>query len=153
MIARQGAAKNTRRALGGSTGEVAMAIGSKRGRIAPRIGKAVGAGDLGADATPVLSIDLAFGRFLATVVGGASAYLLALVLWATCAMAQENACATPDPRQACSYQCCGRRSCPPSCEVDCVKLCVEACSSQTRSLAYDNRKRDLQLRCGNKGAR
>jgi hypothetical protein len=34
-----------------------------------------------------------------------------------------------------------------------VKLCVDACGSQTRSLAYDSRKRDLQLRCGNKGAR
>jgi len=135
-----------------------MAIGSKRERIAPRIGKTIGAGDVGGDATPVLAKDFRFfarplARFLATAVGGALAYLLALLVGATCAMAQENACATPDPRQACSYQCCGRRSCPPSCEVDCVKLCVEACSSQTRSLAYDNRKRDLQLRCGNKGAR
>jgi hypothetical protein len=76
--------------------------------------------------------------------------------WLGCATpgtAQENACAEADPRQACSYQCCGRRSCPPSCEVDCVKLCVDACSSQTRSLSYASRKRDLQLRCGNKAAR
>jgi hypothetical protein len=34
-----------------------------------------------------------------------------------------------------------------------VKLCVDACGSQTRSLAYNSRKRDLQLRCGNKSAR
>jgi hypothetical protein len=69
------------------------------------------------------------------------------------ASSQENACAAPDVRQACSFQCCGRRSCPPSCEVDCVKLCVDACSSQTRSLAYGARKRELQLRCGNRSAR
>ena len=73
--------------------------------------------------------------------------------WTSAGVAQENVCAAPDQRQACSMQCCGRRSCPPSCEVDCVKLCVDACSSQTRSLAYNSRKRDLQLRCGNKSAR
>src|SRR5215831_7037751 len=120
--------------------EVAMSIGSKRGRITPTTSTAVRAGDLDAGVTGVLT------RVLATVV-------LALLAGTACAMAQENACAAPDPRQACSYQCCGRRSCPPSCEVDCVKLCVDACGSQTRSLAYDSRKRDLQLRCGNKGAR
>jgi len=109
-----------------------------RGRIAPKIGTARRVGHL---------------RLSATVVAAALANVLAPLVAATCAMAQENACAASDPRQACSYQCCGRRSCPPSCEVDCVKLCVDACGSQTRSLAYDNRKRDLQLRCGNKGAR
>jgi len=105
-----------------------MSIGSKRGPVAPKTGVLAG-----------------------IVAGGlASACLL---VGAIDAVAQENACASPDPRQACSYQCCGRRSCPPTCEVDCVKLCVDACGSQTRSLAYDSRKRDLQLRCGNKGAR
>jgi hypothetical protein len=74
----------------------------------------------------------------------------AMLAWASIAAAQENVCAAADQRQACSFQCCGRRSCPPSCEVDCVKLCVDACSSQTRSLTYDSRKRELQLRCGNK---
>jgi hypothetical protein len=73
--------------------------------------------------------------------------------WASSGAAQENACAAQDVRQACSFQCCGRRSCPPSCEVDCVKLCVDASSSQTRSMAYGARKRDLQLRCGNRSAR
>jgi hypothetical protein len=73
--------------------------------------------------------------------------------WSAAGRAQENACAAHDVRQACSFQCCGRRACPPSCEVDCVKLCVDACSSQTRSMAYGARKRELQLRCGNRSAR
>jgi hypothetical protein len=34
-----------------------------------------------------------------------------------------------------------------------VKLCVDGCTSQTRSLAYSARKRDLQIRCGHRGAR
>ena len=77
----------------------------------------------------------------------------AILAYSSAGMAQENACAAQDQRQACSFQCCGRRACPPSCEVDCVKLCVDACSSQTRSLAYNNRKRELQIRCGNRSAR
>ena len=77
----------------------------------------------------------------------------AMLLWVSAGAAQEKACSAQDVRQACSVQCCGRRSCPPSCEVDCVKVCVDACSSATRSLAYDARKRELQLRCGNRSAR
>jgi hypothetical protein len=76
-----------------------------------------------------------------------------MLAWTSAGAAQENVCGAKDQRQACSFQCCGRWSCPPSCEVDCVKLCVDACSSQTRSLTYNSRKRELQLRCGNKSAR
>jgi hypothetical protein len=126
-----------------------MWIGFKRERIAPTTGMVRGARDLDRDG----ALARLLATVLATVLAAVLANVLTLLVTATCAIAQENACAASDPRQACSYQCCGRRSCPPSCEVDCVKLCVDACGSQTRSLAYDNRKRDLQLRCGNKGAR
>lgn len=78
---------------------------------------------------------------------------LAVLAWTTGAAAEGNVCADPNVRQACSFQCCGRRSCPPSCEVDCVKLCVDGCSSQTRSMTYNARKRELQIRCGHRGAR
>jgi hypothetical protein len=77
----------------------------------------------------------------------------ATLVWASASAAQENVCAAQDQRQACSFQCCGRRACPPSCEVDCVKRCVDACSSPTRSLEYGARKRELQLRCGNRSVR
>jgi hypothetical protein len=74
--------------------------------------------------------------------------------WSSVGAAQENVCAAADKRQACSFQCCGRRSCPPSCEVDCVKRCVDACEGPaTRSMEYGARKRELQQRCGNKNAR
>lgn len=66
---------------------------------------------------------------------------------------QEDPCAASNKRQACSYQCCGRRSCPPSCEVDCVKVCVDACTSPARLEAYTSRKRELQVRCGNRSIR
>ena len=89
----------------------------------------------------------------ASLAGGAVAAGLGLLAVSSGASGEGNVCADPNVRQACSYQCCGRRSCPPSCEVDCVKLCVDGCSSQTRSLAYNARKRELQIRCGHRGAR
>jgi hypothetical protein len=68
----------------------------------------------------------------------------------TLAQAQADICSSPDRRQACSFQCCGRRSCPPSCEIDCVKVCVDACASPERTRSLSGRMRDLQIRCGNK---
>ncbi|HZQ38170.1 MAG TPA: hypothetical protein VFD32_19730 [Dehalococcoidia bacterium] len=88
----------------------------------------------------------AFGQVLGSTLAAAALWLA----WASAAPAQENACAAQNVRRACSVQCCGRWSCPPSCEVECVKLCVDACGSQTRSLTYSTRKRELQLRCGNR---
>jgi hypothetical protein len=69
---------------------------------------------------------------------------------ATVAAAQEDVCAAQDKRQACSMQCCGRRSCPPTCEVDCVKACVDACNSPAQQRSFGGQVRQLQLRCGNK---
>ena len=83
----------------------------------------------------------------------AGALLLMMMPAAQAQQAGVDPCTAQDKRQACSYQCCGRRACPPSCEVDCVKTCVDACSSPARSLNYTNRLRDLQLRCGNRSVR
>ena len=65
----------------------------------------------------------------ARVLGTAVIAAAGLLLPASPGPAQEDPCAATDKRQACSFQCCGRRSCPPSCEVDCVKACVDACAS------------------------
>lgn len=77
----------------------------------------------------------------------------AALLFSAASEAQDNVCAAQDKRQACSYQCCGRRACPPSCEVDCVKVCVDACNAPAKQEAYGAVKRQLQLRCGNKSPR
>ena len=87
-------------------------------------------------------------RWLAT-----TGLLGALLMTASPGKAQENACTAKDTRQACSVQCCGRWSCPPSCEVDCVKACVDACSAPDRGASFGERKRSLQLRCGNRSIR
>lgn len=62
-------------------------------------------------------------------------------------------CSASDKRQACSFQCCGRRSCPPSCEVDCVKVCVDSCVSPDRFQSFLAGMRQLQIRCGNRSLR
>lgn len=62
-------------------------------------------------------------------------------------------CSAPDKRQACSFQCCGRRSCPPTCEVDCVKVCVDSCASPERFQSFVAGLRQLQVRCGNRSLR
>jgi hypothetical protein len=83
----------------------------------------------------------------------ASALSAVVLLLPARTLAQDNACAAKDRRQACSVQCCGRWSCPPSCEVDCVKACVDACNAPDRGASFGERKRSLQLRCGNRSIR
>jgi hypothetical protein len=95
-------------------------------------------------------VAMSIGRKLLQIALVAGAGVLASV---STGQSQEDPCAASNKRQACSYQCCGRRSCPPSCEVDCVKACVDACASPARLQAYTARKRELQVRCGNKSVR
>lgn len=65
----------------------------------------------------------------------------------------DEICGAQNRRQACSYQCCGRRSCPPTCEVDCVKVCVDACAAPDRFQSFIAGIRQLQVRCGNRSLR
>ena len=92
-------------------------------------------------------------RIASRWLGAAGLAGAAMLLAASSSVAQENVCSAKDKRQACSVQCCGRWSCPPSCEVDCVKACVDACNAPDRVQAYESRKRSLQLRCGNRSVR
>lgn len=96
---------------------------------------------------------MSIGRGLRAALVAGIAALASMAAAHAQGQAPVDVCAAPDKRQACSYQCCGRRSCPPSCEVDCVKVCVDACSSPARMQAYTARKRDLQVRCGNRSIR
>lgn len=62
--------------------------------------------------------------------------------------AQGDQCASREMRIACSMQCCGRKSCPPACEIDCVKLCVDACGNAGKKAGFEAQKQTLQRRCG-----
>lgn len=66
--------------------------------------------------------------------------------------AQSDQCASREMRVACSMQCCGRKSCPPACEIDCVKLCVDACGNASKKVTFEAQKQTLQRRCGYKPA-
>lgn len=66
--------------------------------------------------------------------------------------AQGDQCAGRETRIACSTQCCGRKSCPPSCEIDCVKLCVDGCRDPAKKVTFEAQKSTLQRRCGYRAA-
>ncbi len=80
---------------------------------------------------------------------------LLIMLGGAPAFAQQGGdiCTAPDKRVSCSMQCCGRRACPPSCEVDCVKACVDACASPGAMNDFMSRIKQLQVRCGNRSVR
>jgi hypothetical protein len=62
--------------------------------------------------------------------------------------AQVSACAAPDKQTACAVLCCGRSPCAPSCQTDCVRPCVDSCSSPQRQQAFSDQVSRLQARCG-----
>ena len=81
----------------------------------------------------------------------AAATLIGAALFASStAQAQANACDSQAQRAACSEQCCGRKSCPPACEADCVRACVAACKDPSQASSYQNQMRSFQQRCGNR---
>lgn len=92
------------------------------------------------------------GAMRAAMLGALLACLAGGSVWAAQGPASD-VCRESNKRQACSYQCCGRHSCPPTCEVDCVKACVDACASAQRFDVFLSRLRQLQVRCGNRSLR
>lgn len=83
------------------------------------------------------------GLWLAALLAGALSMAPASEL-----RAQSDQCASRETRIACSMQCCGRKSCPPACEIDCVKLCVDACANAGKKASFEAQKQTLQRRCG-----
>lgn len=67
--------------------------------------------------------------------------------------AQANPCDSQAQRISCSQQCCGGRTCPPSCEAECVRACITACKDPSRSLSYQTQMSTYQKRCGNRSVR
>ena len=60
----------------------------------------------------------------------------------------QDVCTAADRVQACSVQCCGRKSCTPACELDCVKVCVDSCGSTASRDAFVRDLNAMRIRCG-----
>jgi hypothetical protein len=60
----------------------------------------------------------------------------------------QDACSTPATYKSCSQECCGRSTCSPACQGDCVKLCVEACRAPAARSIYQQRLPELRVACG-----
>lgn len=64
----------------------------------------------------------------------------------------QDVCASDDRVQACSLQCCARKSCTPACELDCVKVCVDACGSAATRGIFSRDLGTMRIRCGYPGS-
>ena len=98
----------------------------------------------GARREGALEVALSVSRTLLRIVVIAAAALLVPL---SASEAQVNACAAPDRQTACAVLCCGRSPCAPSCQSDCVRPCVDSCSSAPRQQAFSERVSGLQARC------
>lgn len=60
----------------------------------------------------------------------------------------QDQCASPAKQRECSFECCGRATCAPSCQGDCVRLCIDGCRSPQVQSQYKQQLSILQARCG-----
>jgi hypothetical protein len=77
--------------------------------------------------------------------------LIAAAVWLVApspSEAQVAACTAPDKQTACAVLCCGRSPCPPSCQSDCVRPCIDSCASTATQQAFGSQLSRLQARCG-----
>ena len=60
----------------------------------------------------------------------------------------QDQCASSAQQRTCSMQCCGRTSCAPACQADCVRACVDVCRAPQKQGAYQGQLADMKQRCG-----
>jgi hypothetical protein len=87
---------------------------------------------------------MVWGRKVLWTTAAAGALLLALPLPGRA----QDACSTPAKYRECSQDCCGRGTCSPACQGDCVRLCVEACRAPAAQSIYQQQLPQLRERCG-----
>jgi hypothetical protein len=81
----------------------------------------------------------------------AAAAVVALAMILPSAAEAQDACSSPAKQRDCSVECCGRATCAPSCQGDCVRACVDACRTPQQRSVYQQQLQGLQQRCGYRG--
>ena len=79
--------------------------------------------------------------------GFCAAAVVAMLALPSGAMAQDG-CTSPAKNRECSLQCCGRTTCAPSCQGDCVRQCIDACRMPQLRSRFNSQLPNLQARCG-----
>jgi hypothetical protein len=87
---------------------------------------------------------MVWGRRVLCLIAIACAFLVAL----PAAGRTQDVCSSPAKYRECSTQCCGRTTCSPACQGDCVRLCIEACRNPATRSVYQQQLPGLQARCG-----
>lgn len=65
----------------------------------------------------------------------------------------QDICASSAQQRKCSLQCCGRTSCAPSCQADCVRACIGVCRAPQAQADFDRQLSDMRQRCGYVGGK
>lgn len=60
----------------------------------------------------------------------------------------QDQCASSAQQRTCSMQCCGRTSCGPACQADCVRACVEVCRAPQKQTSFQGQLNEMKQRCG-----
>jgi hypothetical protein len=81
-------------------------------------------------------------HILSVVVAAAAAIVL------PAASVAQDQCASSAQQRTCSMQCCGRTSCAPACQADCVRACVDVCRAPQKQGAYQGQLAEMKQRCG-----
>jgi hypothetical protein len=62
--------------------------------------------------------------------------------------AAQDVCTSSAQQRTCSMQCCGRWSCAPSCQADCVRACIDVCRAPQKQASFQGQLNDMRRRCG-----
>ena len=82
------------------------------------------------------------------------AHLLSAVVAVAAAIAlpaasvAQDQCASSAQQRTCSMQCCGRTSCAPACQADCVRACIDVCRAPQKQATYQGQLPEMKQRCG-----
>jgi hypothetical protein len=82
------------------------------------------------------------------------AHLLSAVVAVAAAIAlpaagvAQDQCASSAQQRTCSMQCCGRTSCAPACQADCVRACIDVCRAPQKQATYQGQLTEMKQRCG-----
>lgn len=76
----------------------------------------------------------------------------AITGWPFAGIAQDR-CSSSAQQRVCSQQCCGRTSCAPACQSDCVRACIDACRAPQAQPSFQAQLSDMRQRCGYAGGK
>lgn len=76
------------------------------------------------------------------------AVAVAAMIGVPAASTAQDQCASSAQQRSCSMQCCGRTSCAPACQADCVRACIDVCRAPQKQASFQGQLNEMKQRCG-----